>query len=699
MKFRLYIYILLFFSTIMSISAQQLSVDWATKFGGRGWDFSTSMVKLGTGNFVIGGSLKGTLPNDSTHDVLLYSNNAYIASCDSMGETLWQKTFGGGLFDNITSMSKTASGVMISGTFQDSLFFETLKIFTPAFSGGYNALVDNEGNPLWLRQIGGSATISNILNCTSPGGKTFLAGSFIDSLNLNGVVFSEPSEKGVFLTRINEDGMEINSHVVKSTGMCTIGGLSCNDTLVCIAGSFSDSLKIADTILVSMGEEDIFVLLFDQNCNLIKAKTAGGSENEQVRSLMITDLGQIVLTGFFENAFLIDSLIISSNGGRDIFITMIDTAFNAEWIKNIGGQGNDYSFSLSSNDKNEFFVSGNFVHYMQLPDESGNMIEIDASSAFGNAFIAKFSSSGHLLASFNLPASSEDFCTSLVLGDNGKITAVGNFYKQMNFQGYGGSIADSLVSDGERDIFLLQFIDLCHNVTFSAGPDTAICNGQTFSLSAPGSYQYFRWLPDGLPNQEYEVQNPGTYKLIMTDLNGCILSDSIVINEKDLAVALAGNDTTLNAGDILFLESAVTLNCDQFEWSSNGTGYFNNTSLINASYSPSNDDISTGTILITLSASNQCGTSSDSRLVTIDQEDDGITVFPNPTSGIVTLVCTEGLIIQTATIVTQSGNVIQTEIPINSTFMQFDLAPYPPGTFLFHLTTPANTITKIINKL
>ena len=699
MKSRLYIYILLFFSNASSISAQQLSIDWATKLGGRGWDFSTTMVQINTGNFIIGGSLNGVLPNDTTHDVLLYSNNAYIASCDSTGELLWQKTFGGGLFDNITSMSTTPSGIMISGTFQDSLFYETFKIFTPSFSGAYNALVDNDGNPIWLRQIGGSATITNLLNFTSPGGKSFLAGSFVDSLNLNGVVFSEKTEKGIFLSSIDDEGFQTISHVAKSTEICTIGGLGCNDSLLCIAGSFSDTLKVADTILVSMGEEDIFVLLYDQNCNLLKAKSAGGSGNEQVRSLMISKSGQIVLTGFFENAFLIDSLIISSNGGRDIFITMIDTAFNAEWIKNIGGKGNDYSFSVSTNDKNEFFVSGNFVHYLQLPGESGNMIEIDASSAFGNAFIAKFSSGGTLLASYNLPASSEDFCTSLILGDNGKITAVGNFYKQMNINDFGGSLADSLVSEGERDIFVLQFIDLCHNVTFNAGPDTAICNGQTFSLSAPGSYQYFRWLPDGLPNQEYVIQYPGTYKLILTDLHGCIMSDSIIINQKELAVAQAGNDTTLNAGEFLFQESAVALNTDQIEWSSNGTGYFNNTSLLNANYSPSNDDISTGSVLLTLSASNQCGTSTDSRLVTINQEDDGITVFPNPTSGIVTLVCTQGLMIQAATIVTQSGNVIQTEIPINSTSMQFDLAPYPPGTFLFHLTTPANTITKIINKL
>lgn len=680
------------------MGAQNISLRWAQQFGGNGWDYVNSMVRTTSGNYILGGSMKGLLSTDTAHAELSYSNNAFLASCDTNGIVLWQKTFGGIMFDNITSMSKNQQGILVSGIFQDTLRFETLKCFAPSYSGAYTALIDTSGNPVWLKQSGGVATISQIMNCSSPLGTSFIAGTFTDSLHLAGQSLSHTGDRGIFISKLLPDGSEANPFILKATGKCNLGGISCTDSLLCIAGSFSDTLQIADTTLISIGEEDIFIALFSLEGTLKHVIIAGGMGNEQVRSVLISPDGEIGITGWFDYAFLMDNLIVTSNGGKDIFIGVLDTAFSVKWLKNIGGQGDDYGYALSKNDKNEFFVSGNFVHYMQLPDENGNLIEYDASNAFGNAFIAKLSSAGELKASYNLPATSEDFCKTMLVDNNGFITAAGNFYQKLNLQEM-GTFNDSLVSAGERDIFLLRFIDLCNDVNVDAGLDTTLCPGQTIELGVPGTFQYYRWLPSGLPNQDLNVQLPGTYKLLITDMNGCIASDSIVISSKLLPEICAGSDTTLSAGEVLIVDQASAQNTSQLEWSSQGSGYFSNNTTANTSYSPSYDDISAGLVLLILSGTNQCGVVADSLQLTIEQDDDGITAFPNPTSGMVSMVCTEGINIVSATVATQAGNVIQAGIPVNNTFMQYDLSPYPPGTFLFHLVTQTNTVTKIINKL
>lgn len=694
------IFLVLFILTLnaLNLRAQNLSLRWTQQFGGSGWDYVNTMVRNTSGSYILGGSMKGVLSTDTTHEELYYSNNAFLASCDTNGNILWQKTFGGIMFDNITSLSKTHQGILISGIFQDSIFFGSLKSFTPAYTGGYSALVDTLGSPIWLNRYGGLATISQILNCSSPLGTSFIAGVFTDSLQLTGQPLSRTGERGIFISKLLPDGSEANPFIIRATGKCNLGGISCNDSLLCIAGSFSDTLQLADTTLISIGEEDVFIALFSHEGALMQVIIAGGMGNEHVRSVLLSPEGEIGITGWFDYAFLMDNKIVTSNGGKDLFIAVLDTAFNVKWLKNIGGQGDDYGYAICKNSRNEYFVSGNFVHNMNIPDENGNLIEYDASNAFGNAFVAKISSKGELKASYNLPATSEDFCKTLIVDDNGFITAAGNFYQKMNLQGI-GEFNDSLVSAGERDIFILRFLDLCENFNVNAGIDTALCPGQTIELSVPDNIQYYRWMPSGMPNQNFDVQLPGTYTLLVTDINGCIASDTIVITTKLLPEIHAGSDTTLHAEDVLVLSQANSQSTNQVEWNSTGTGHFSNYNVTNTNYAPSYDDISQGIIMLVLSGTNHCGMIADSLQLTIEQDSDGITAFPNPTTGMVTFVCTEGVSIINATISTQAGNVIQSEIPINNTIMQFDLTPYPPGSYLFHLITPNAIVAKIINKI
>ena len=280
----------------------------------------------------------------------------------------------------------------------------------------------------------------------------------------------------------------------------------------------------------------------------------------------------------------------------------------------------------------------------------------------------------------------------------GMVMAAGNFYKSLHVLG-ANDTTQVLVSKGERDIFLIRFLDLCKDVTVDAGADTAICPGQSIYLSALASYAYTRWLPDGLPNEGLDVEQPGNYKLLVTDQHGCIASDSLVITMRTLPTVVAGRDTTLAAGVDLHLLGAAAQHANTLVWGTSGSGYFDQPDSLISTYSPSYSDISNGSVHLTLTATNTCADASSSLFLSIHQDDDGITAYPNPTQGLITLVCRQGLSITAASISTQSGYLVMPETAINNTMMQYDLSPYPPGTFLFHLTTGNGMVTKTINKL
>jgi hypothetical protein len=47
----------------------------------------------------------------------------------------------------------------------------------------------------------------------------------------------------------------------------------------------------------------------------------------------------------------------------------------------------------------------------------------------------------------------------------------------------------------------------------------------------------------------------------------------------------------------------------------------------------------------------------------------------------------------------QSGYVIQAGIQVNNPCFNYNLSNYPPGTYLFYLTTNNGMVTKVVNKL
>ncbi len=693
-------YLLLLFNVIISSSvfSQQLDIKWAQQFGGKGWDYVNGLVIDSLGNYFLGGSLRGNLENDTLHPQRANNSNAYIASCDANGHVRWQVVFGGKKFDNVGSIIRINEGILLAGIFQDTLFFEDKYTITPSYSGAYLSLIDQQGNPVLLKNIGGLAIVKQIFITSNQDDQAFIAGSFADSLQLAGQQLAKQGEQGFFIAKLQPDGNEIQPVVIKSIGNCKLGGFASKDSLICLTGSFADTLKFNDTTLVSYGGDDGFVASFSLTGQLKHVIVVTGMGNDQINSVVFSHSGDLAILGKFDNSMLIGNEILQSNGGKDVFIAALDSLFNIKWVKNIGGLGNDNSYTISCNNDNEYFITGNFIHYIEMPDQNNNTVTLDASNAFGNAFMAKLSSNGELLACYNLPATSEDYCKSLITSSDGMITAVGNFYGTIHIPNFDGDTIE-LVSVGERDIFLIRFEDLCKGVTVDAGIDTSLCPESSIYLYPNDWFPYFRWLPDGLPNQGINVTQPGTYHLLITDQHGCIASDSLHVNLAEPPIVSAGNDTTLSAGENLILMHAATTNAISTEWSSNGTGYFSNPEQLGCFYIPSYSDISVGSVVLTLTGVNQCGNTSDHLILTIRQDQDGITVYPNPTQGLVTLVCTQGVSIQRASITTQAGFMIEPNITVNGTYMQYNLFAYPSGTYLFHLVTGSQTITKIINKL
>lgn len=91
-----------------------------------------------------------------------------------------------------------------------------------------------------------------------------------------------------------------------------------------------------------------------------------------------------------------------------------------------------------------------------------------------------------------------------------------------------------------------------------AGPDTEICFGDSIQLAASGGV-FYEWDNDptlsalNIPDPFAVTADSRTYRVMVTDANGCNLDDTVRITVNPLPIVDAGLDTTICARDAAFL--------------------------------------------------------------------------------------------------------------------------------------------------
>ena len=146
-----------------------------------------------------------------------------------------------------------------------------------------------------------------------------------------------------------------------------VGAWSSDDSAVAVFGSTSDDSVVSmavdssgnvyttgyfyDTVdfdpgagtanLTSNGLYDVFVSKLDSSGNLVWAKQFGGTDAAKGLSIAVDSSGNVYTTGDFQGTVDFDpgagTANLTSNGGRDVFVSKLDSSGNYLWAKSWGG--------------------------------------------------------------------------------------------------------------------------------------------------------------------------------------------------------------------------------------------------------------------------------------------------------------------------------------------------------------------------
>ncbi|MCH9031406.1 MAG: hypothetical protein IIB00_04005 [candidate division Zixibacteria bacterium] len=284
-------------------------------FGGPSSDISYSVQETYDGGYIIAGYTLSF--GQGNRDV-------YLILTDSIGNTLWTKTYGAGNTDYAWTIAQTADSGFLVGAHSGS--------FGAGSHDIYLLRLTQSGNVVWERTYGGSSADGaySLVN-TSDGG--FMISAHTSSFGAG--------QHDVYLLKLNSVG--------DTTWTKAFGGTSgdyLRDVQQLDDGGY---ICVAETFSFGVGSADVYLVRTDSVGNLLWAKAYGGSLADYGYSVRQTPDGGFIVAGYTSSF---------GAGQFDVYLIRTDSVGDTLWAKTYGGSSSDYGYSIALTGDGGFIITG-----------------------------------------------------------------------------------------------------------------------------------------------------------------------------------------------------------------------------------------------------------------------------------------------------------------------------------------------------
>ncbi len=472
--------------------AQSIGFGWAKSFNGVNQEVGKAIATDATGNIYTAGYFTGTVDFDPGANTMMLSSagqqDLFISKLDATGNFVWAKRIGSVGNDIATSIALDAVGnVYCTGFFHSNVDFDpgnAIANLTGATINSQDIFVlklNASGNFCWAKSFGGSGyydAFNNLYDAVSTGYaiqvdaacNVYTTGGFLGTIDFNPgnalYNMASLSVSNIFISKLDSSG---NFLWAKAMGENKMGDeaysitidTSCN---VYTTGVFGDTADFdpgpAEYSLISTAYTSAFILKLDAAGNFVWAKKMGGNTaTDQATgfSIVLDANGNIYTAGNFKgNADFdpgVSTNIVSSSGNTDIFISKLNNAGDFSWAKKFGGTSSDYCYSLAV-DANQFvYTVGSFKGTVDFNPGNDTVFMTSTLPATSDIFISRLNAAGDFINAYQIGGPGNDLANTIRLDAGGNLFITGYYSNAVDFDP--GQNVCNLISSGSVDAFVL----------------------------------------------------------------------------------------------------------------------------------------------------------------------------------------------------------------------------------------------------
>jgi hypothetical protein len=214
---------------------------------------------------------------------------------------------------------------------------------------------------------------------------------------------------------------------------------------VAVVGSFAGTVDFGGGPLISAGEYDVFLAVFDAGGQHCWSRRFGDAANDKARDIDVDAAGNIVITGDFFGGIDFGGAPLSSAGDKDAFLASFDASGNHRWSRSFGDAAYDSGWTLSCGPGGAVSLAGRFRGAIDLG--GGPLTAFDGV----DLFLARFGADGQHLWSQAFGHAGDQVAQRLRSDGAGDLLLAGTYEGLVDFGG------GALVSEGGLDAFAVKF--------------------------------------------------------------------------------------------------------------------------------------------------------------------------------------------------------------------------------------------------
>jgi hypothetical protein len=216
----------------------------------------------------------------------------------------------------------------------------------------------------------------------------------------------------------------------------------------------------------SKGSNDIFIAKYDVNGSLVWVKTIGGTGDEQVTSVFLDNVGDVIITGSFTGQCDFDPSGVNniklSKGMTDAFVAKYTSGGDLDWVVAFGGPSNDVANDCFADIIGSISVIGSFNGSIDVePTDPPDAGDTYASNGMSDIFLIVYSDEGVYETGFTWGGTANDEGTSVNVDSDLNFIIAGFFNSTIDFDTGVNELL--LTSSGMNDAFISKY-DLIGNI-------------------------------------------------------------------------------------------------------------------------------------------------------------------------------------------------------------------------------------------
>jgi hypothetical protein len=293
-------------------------IEWQRCLGGSGGDVFRSVRLTPDGGYIVVGGTYSSDGDATTNNGLM---DVLLIKLDEQGATQWSRCYGGSDLDHGRDVTPTMDGgYLVCGTTRSN--DGDINGLNPYFAEpsspltGWILKVDSIGNIQWQQCVGGTG--NDVLNriFESDDGSIRSVGY---TFSMDGHVQDNIGQDDGWLVKLASDGAFLSQKSLGGTQSDQItGGRSLyNNSLLLVGRTYSSD----GDITAPLGAGDVWVMLVDEDLELLWSGNYGGSLNDLGTDIQVTPDGGAIVVGYSVSS---DGHLTGNNGYIDLWVVKLE---------------------------------------------------------------------------------------------------------------------------------------------------------------------------------------------------------------------------------------------------------------------------------------------------------------------------------------------------------------------------------------